>query len=229
MKPVIGIVTRRGISELDGKVLDIGENYRLAIVNSGGIPLGILPTQSIIYNDSTSENTPKNNDENIEDLFTVLKKCDGILMTGGNKIFEYDELICKYALENDIPLLGICMGMQVMAVVDNNSYQVLEEIKTEINHKQLGCKSVHKVILDENSKLYSLINKKEILVNSAHKYMINKVNNFNIIGYSEDGIIEAIENSKKRFALGIQWHPERIYENEEEKAIFDKFIESCKR
>lgn len=44
--------------------------------------------------------------------------CNGIVMPGGCKIYYYDKFIAKYAIENDIPVLGICLGMQILASVD---------------------------------------------------------------------------------------------------------------
>jgi putative glutamine amidotransferase len=68
------------------------------------------------------------------------------------------------------------------------------------------------------------------MVNSRHKCNITKTNEFDIVGYSEDGIIEAIELKRNKFAVGVQWHPEGLTdESVEAQRLFKKFIEICKK
>ena len=91
-KPLVGIVARK----VDN-IYKVNENVVKKIIKCGGIPILILPTNS-------------------KDLLNVLNICDGIVMPGGSDIYEYDRFICKYATENDVPILGICLGMQIMEV-----------------------------------------------------------------------------------------------------------------
>ena len=67
-------------------------------------------------------------------------------------------------------------------------------------------------------------------VNSRHQYEIINVNNANISAESDDGIIEAIEFKDKRFAIGLQWHPEDLYENDINMLkIFNEFIKASSK
>lgn len=232
-KPIIGIVAR--IEKVDNplynrNVMSVVEDYRRAIINFNGIPIMIMPTEDIKFSKFKEENyvSEKLNDDIKDDLVKQIKLCDGILIPGGCKIFEYDKFICKYAIEKDIPLLGICLGMEIMAAVDNCDTKVIEKINNGVNHKSLDT-FVHNVRLEENSKLYNIVGNKEFKINSRHICRVTGTKDFDIVGYSDDGIIEAIEYKKNRFAIGIQWHPESIYEESiEAKKLFDEFIKSCK-
>lgn len=231
-KPIIGIVGRVEKVEnplYNRNVMSVTEDYRRAIIKSGGISIVILPTEEIGFarfkEDVIEEETMTENVKN--DLIEQIKLCDGIILPGGCKIFEYDKFICEYALNNDIPILGICLGMEIMAAVDSKDEKVIDRIDNGINHKSLDI-FAHKVQLDEKSNLYNIVRNKEFKINSRHICNVLKTNKFDIVGYSEDGIIEAIEYKVNKFAIGVQWHPESIYEESiESKRLFDRFIESC--
>jgi putative glutamine amidotransferase len=224
-KPIIGIVGRETVSRLERNIMHVEDGYRRSVIKCGGIPLLILPTQDIIYNFDNHENIPEMTNLEKEDLLETLKMCDGIIMPGGCRIFEYDKFICKYALQNNIPILGICLGMQIMASVDCGTERTVELIDNGVNH-QIKEKFAHKFKLDKNSFLYSIVQNEEFMVNSKHKCNVKKTNEFDIVGYSEDGIIEAIELKKNDFAVGVQWHPEVIIdESVEARKLFEKFIE----
>ena len=86
----------------------------------------------------------------------------------------------------------------------------------------------HKVMICKNTKLYSILNKDIIEVNSRHNYHIPDTN-LDVSAVSEDGIIEAIENPKSLFNMGFQWHPELLpKEDENSQLIFGEFIEAAK-
>ena len=231
-KPIIGVVAR--IEKVDNplynrNVMSVIEDYRRAIILSGGIPVMIMPTEDIKFSKFKEENyISECLNENIkDDLIKQINLCDGILMPGGCKVFEYDKFICKYALDNDIPLLGICLGMQIMSIVDNNNINVVEKINNGVNHKSLDT-FVHNVKLDENSNLFNIVGNKEFKINSRHVCNVTSIKNFDVVGYSNDGIIEAIEYKKNKFAIGVQWHPESIYdESIESQRLFTEFIKKC--
>ncbi len=156
--------------------------------------------------------------KNIDDIY----KCSGILITGGDKKGELDDYLIKYALDNNLPLLGICQGMQSMALYDSN-----EHLKKINNHYQREGYA-HKVYLKE-SRLKHIIKNSVIHVNSHHNETpkISKI--FSIVGVSEDNLIEVVENSNHKFQIGVQWHPERMLDYDfYSNILFSTFIEMCK-
>ena len=168
-KPIIGIVGRY----LNG-IYKVNESLVNKIIKNGGIPILILP------NDNLDE---------------ILKLCDGIVMPGGTTIYDYDEYICKYCMENDVPVLGICLGMQVMGSINGT-------LKNISNHQGTN----HKIIIKKDSKLDKIL--KNNIVNSRHNECIDKTLDYDITAYSIDNVIEAIEHKSNRFNIGVQWHPE---------------------
>jgi len=229
-KPIIGIVGRTFFEEEKSNI-KLNEDYRLAVVNSGGIPFIIIPTDNIEYGITRPRDAKRLTKEEKEDLNRLLSKCDGIIMTGGSGWFEFDELVCRYALEYNIPILGICLGMQLLGSVDhfdgiNDSDKTIRN-ETEINHCQENSLYVHECVIKEGL-LKEILKVDRLKVNSRHNYHIIEKDYFNIDAYSEDGLIEAISIKNHKFALGVQWHPENMLKYDEHmKKIFDAFIEKC--
>ena len=233
MKPIIGIVGRTNRVKNGKYNIYISDNHRRAIINCGGIPISILPTQNVKYEKTNDEKTnrPLTSQEK-NDIINILKKCDGIILQGGYYSYYYDEFIARYCLTKDIPILGTCLGMQILAAVDCNTSRMknVSFIKSKINHKQLENKYAHNAIIVKDSFLYNIIGSDEIKVNSRHMYEVKKVNKAKIVAKSEDGIIEAIEFPDKKFAIGLQWHPEDLFETDENmNKIFKIFIDLSSR
>lgn len=148
-----------------------------------------------------------------------LKDVSGILLPGGDDVGKLDYLLIEYALEESIKLLGICQGMQSMAMYGSNDKLV--SIGDE-NH-YLKDRYCHRVELEKDSILYELGKKSIIDVNSYHRQTVLNSYRFDVTGRSEDGLIEVIENKNSLFQVGIQWHPERMLEYDE---LANKLIEA---
>lgn len=196
-KPIIGIVTR-----LENNMHKINKSLIDNITKCGGLCLGII-------NEERYSNEFLDRDKLIID--NILKICDGFVIPGGSTESYLDKYIIEYATKNNIPILGICLGMQEMS-----SFLDLEEVS---NHNKSN-RYVHKVNIDKNSLLYKIF-KKDIYVNSRHNYKIKNLNGYKVVGSCLD-VIEAIERDDNTFNVGVQWHPEDI-DNEE---LFDYFINS---
>lgn len=234
-KPIIGIVgrfDREDEKKGDNKKIGIGEYYIKMINKYGGIPIGILPTKEAIYNDLSPKEVEPLTEIEKDKLISVINLCDGILMPGGNKWYEHDEFIAGYAHDHDIPVLGICMGMQLMGYIDNK-YSNASVAKTYYNqterkHDQPGVNYVHPVKIEKDSILDTLLNKENINVNSRHNYNVGHVNNLKVAAVSDDGLIEAIYDPNLTFYLGLQWHPELMDVNGNDmENIIKEFIKKA--
>lgn len=149
-------------------------------------------------------------------LIESINLCDGIILSGGSKFDENDFKLIKYLVEKNIPTLGICLGMQSMAEYFNDKREI------KVNNHYSTNKYVHKVKLKKGSRLYDILNKDEILVNSRHHTGVPYTNML-ISAKSEDNIIEAVELSNLNFFIGLEWHPESINDNNS-YLIFKSFI-----
>lgn len=227
-RPIIGILGVPTYDEENESVIALYNDYKNAVVKGGCIPFMICPLLSIDYYGTKMSNIPELTDEEKVIYKEMIEMCNGLIIPGGYRMYEFDKYVVNYAIKKDIPILGICMGMQLLATIDNDS-RCLEINETNINHKQRNQKYVHKVKILEDTLLNDIIGKKEINVNSRHRYHVSKVNNFTISAYSEDNLIEAIELKDKKFVMGVQWHPEKMIDfDESAKKIFDEFINNCK-
>ncbi len=224
MRPIIGIVAR--VIESDGVVrTSISEGYRKMVIECGGIPIMITPPQNINYLEVRYDDQEELSIEEKEMLIKQIKLCDGIVLPGGNKINKYDRFIAEYVIDNDIPTLGICLGMQILS---NYKKEKLwnEKNTSSIEHKTTK-KNAHYVSIDEKSKLYSIVKSKRLMVNSRHIFHVLPNPYLDSVAFSDDGYIEAIEIKDKKFIIGVQWHPETL-EDEESKSLFIYFIDICK-
>lgn len=230
MKPIVGIVTRPDTESENYPVSCIYEDYRISIIKSGGIPIGICSPNPHCLNDKKPLEAGKLTKEQEEIIKSQIDLCDAIVFQGGDTWHYYDVFCLEYALEKNIPILGICLGMQMMANYVSNQYPIDDKtvkINSDIKHKQSGIKYAHDVILKGNSKLAGIFNKTKIMVNSSHNYKI--LDNDSITaGYGSDGTAEAIEIPGKDFAIGVQWHPEKMYDYDENaRLLFKHFIDAA--
>lgn len=158
--------------------------------------------------------------EELERTIELIKICDGIILPGGAKEYDIDYKIVQYLYEHDIPTLGICLGMQLIALTFNGD---IEPIGNETHQKKKGY--VHEVKIKEGSRLASILKSNKILVNSRHIEHITTTD-LPIVAVSNDLVIEAVEDASKRFFIGVQWHPESLKEDIYSKRLFDFFINS---
>ena len=171
---------------------------------------------------------------NYNDMIRQINLCDGILLPGGKRIYPYDMDITRYCLEINKPILGICLGMQNMASVDTsrNVRDITEDIPNDeysdnyIPHGDVSQNYVHTINIKKNTLLYSIIEKDEIEVNSRHIHRVkDQLDDAIVTATAPDGTIEAIEFPNKRFAVGVQFHPESLYkEDENMRNIIKAFI-----
>lgn len=194
------------------------------------------------------------------DNFNDADKCDGFILPGGNDInprlynqpdflsyvnpkdidekrdqFEWE--IIKYTEENQKPLLGICRGLQLVNVYFGGTLVPDIPAFGKFNHGKFkeGNDRMHLINVDANSILYKIIGSEKGEVNSAHHQSVD-MPGFDLVvnALSPDGIIEGMERREpegKSFLMLVQWHPERM-ENQESifaKRIKQNFIDTVRQ
>ncbi len=220
-QPVIGITGNYG--ELTCK---LSEGYYKSIQRAGGVPVIIPPLSDT------------------DSIINTLEHIDGLLLSGGgdyNPLFTGEDpspklgginnerdlpelLITQLAYNRQIPMLGICRGIQTLAIaLGGKVKQDISDI-CKVKHSQDADRSepTHSVAIEEDSILYTLYNNKTIYVNSFHHQAVEDGGKrFRVVGRSADGIIEAIESSEFKSIMGVQWHPECMSEG---LPIFEWFV-----
>ena len=194
----------------------LAEGYYQSILKAGGVPF-IIPC----YDDTDA-------------LINTLDKLDGILLTGGadiNPLFLGEEpiqelhginprrdrqelLLTRLAADRQIPILGICRGIQTMnAALGGPLYQDIHSQMegTRIKHDQNldRCYASHTVAIEKDTLLHRLFKADTIAVNSFHHQAIKEpAPGFRVCARATDGVIEAMESTEYKSMLGVQWHPE---------------------
>ena len=229
MRPIIGIPLRYQKLNDDRAILYLSERTRRTIQLAGGFVYPISPVQDVDYYYTKGNEFPELTDDLKKLIAFSLDNCDGLVLPGGVKFTPYDRYLLEVAIEKKIPVLGICLGMQMMSCYNEDIN--LFDVESDIDHYQdsdLGF--THKVRIDKNSKLFNIIGEEEILVNSFHKRCVSENSIYNVTAKSEDDIIEAIEYPGECFNIGVQWHPEISYGFDiNSRKVIDEFIRECKK
>lgn len=231
-KPIIGIVGKTTDNKLQYDIwhrIDIIDEIRYLVVENGGIPICILPTdRTMNFNDNDICDPKELTEEEKNDLYEVIPKCDGIILQGGIASCKYEIEIAKKAIELDIPVFGICAGFNnILRALGTDV--ILDESKS---HDKYDVNFRHKVNIQKDTELYNLVQEECIEVNSIHSMIApkEKVEPFaTISSYSEDGLVESIEVKNKRFVMGVKWHPELMMDTKVTKEIFNIFIRKCEK
>lgn len=228
MKPIIGIPLRYQKSDEGRSILYISEKARRTIQQAGGFVYPIAPVQNVDYYYTRGNDFAPLTDEEKRDISKVLDICDGVMFPGGVKFTPYDRYLLEVVIERNIPVLGICLGMQMMSCYQDDIN--LGDVGDDIKHNQKSdSEFAHIVNINKNSKLYKIIGKEEIRVNSFHQHCVKKSAIYKVNATSEDGIIEGIEYPGDQFNIGVQWHPEISYEfDDDSRKIIDAFIDASK-
>jgi putative glutamine amidotransferase len=172
----------------------------------------------------------------------MLDRVDGVIMTGGDDIdvsrfgialhpkaecMPADRQDAEFALlkaldaRPDKPVLGICLGMQLMGF--HRGATLIQHLPDVIpDGERHRNDAIHAVETERGSPLHAG------LVRSWHHQAITDVKGFDIIARSDDGVVEGIIDPKRRFYLGVQWHPERTEATETGLGVVRTLIEHAR-
>ncbi len=210
MFPVIGITP-----DADDRAYRSARAYSQMIAQAGGVPI-ILPHR-------------------LECLDAYLHLCAGFVLSGGDdpRMEEFGrpthpratpldsdrqafEVALLRAISPDQPALGVCLGMQLMALVAGGDLdQYLPE--TLPTHEQHWGQKIHEISGTIGSGL----------VLSHHRQAVSSPGRLEIAATSPDGVIEAIRDPACRFRVGVQWHPERTADDALGAGLFRGLIGHC--
>ena len=240
MKPIIGISGSVIID--DGGIFPgyrrsyVNEDYVDSVVKNGGIPY-IMPF---------------NEDESV--IKEQILNIQGLILSGGHDVDphnygeepeqklgdiwperdKFDMLLLKLAEENNIPVLGICRGMQIINTYHGGTlYQDLSYRKEKtLKHSQGQTPTLltHTVEVDPHTYVAKILGKTKFRTNSFHHQLIKDVApNFKVAARCVDGVVESIENEDGS-VIAVQWHPEMLhrvvpYQNN----LFKHIIKHAKR
>ncbi len=192
-----------------------------------------------------------------DSLRAILARLDGLLLAGGVDVHpnEYGETIqdfcgaideprdqvelrlTRLALENQLPVFGICRGIQMLNVAAGGSlYQdIAAQLPDALPHPhQKGApynRLTHAIEIDAQSRLTRALGVTQVRVNSLHHQSVKQVApGFRIVARAPDGVIEGIEATNGRFAIGVQWHPEWLQDDDPRMLdLFSAFVRACDR
>ena len=204
-RPLIGISANT--ADID---LTLRRVYCDQIVRAGGVPVVLPPV------------------DDAEVLINMLEGIDGLVLTGGadynplwygeqpekelhtiNSTRDLPELLLtRLAFNRQIPILGICRGVQTIAIALGGN--LVQDLKTPLKHGQDAPRSeaTHSVTITEGSTLYALYGQ-ETFVNSFHHQAVKDCgSHLHVVATAPDGVIEAVESTEQKALMGVQWHPE---------------------
>jgi putative glutamine amidotransferase len=132
-------------------------------------------------------------------------------------------------LERDRPVLGICYGMQLLALHCGGSlhFDVATDVPGAGEHRHSDPGAHHPIDIESPSRLGSLLGAARVSVNSRHHQSVADAGRGRITARSADGVVEAVELPGARFALGVQWHPESLDAAHRDR-LFGGFVRACR-
>ena len=185
----------------------------------------------------------------------TLPAYDGVVVTAGVDVdpTRYDEEQSEYvreiapdrddfesavlvdAFERDVPVLAICRGHQLFNVFAGGS--LLQHIHEREPHRARRGEGDaidsgwHDVNAEPGSLLHSVFGDRTLRVNSRHHQAVTTdrvADGLNAVATTPDGVVEALERPDRRWAVSVQWHPERDEIADDQRALFEAFVEACR-
>lgn len=181
----------------------------------------------------------------------VLDRLDGLVLVGGADIDSQrygqqphatadtprtsrdssEFALYSYARERNMPFLGICRGLQVMAIAHGGSLiQDLPSVEGTVVHRERpGAFVTHSATLAPDTVISQIYGSEKIAVNSSHHQAVDSPGDLTVTGWAPDGTIEVCENTANSFCLGVQWHPEQPERREIDLPLVQAFVTAARR
>ena len=224
--PTIGIAVE--VDDQDGsRHYRLATAYAEAVLNGGGVPM-LLPHAPALAD-------------------TYVQRCDAVVLTGGldprmeafgtptaaeARPMDMQRQVFDLALLNacdrfpETPVLAICLGMQLLALSRGGTlHQVLAQVHGDAE-RHTGNRS-HPLRFEAEGTLATASNPGETVV-SNHRQAVATSGDLRVAAVSDDGVIEAVEDPKRRFCLGVQWHPERGGDTPLSLGLFRRLVEAAR-
>ena len=166
--------------------------------------------------------------DNRAELKEQLKIFTKLLLNGADNWWQYSYYGNAYCYDNDIPCLGICAGQNNIA---RGLGGTIKCVNNPDFHNRPNDQYVHNInIIDKNSKIFNIIKKDNIKVNSRHKNVLDSYPLLKVTAVDEDGYPDVVESENKKFYIGVRFHPESLYKIDTNmNNIFRYFIDQCKK
>lgn len=144
---------------------------------------------------------------------------------------QRDQLELKWirrALDEHIPMLGICRGAQLINIVlGGNLHQDIEPMR-RLTYNRRGLLPTKQVHVEENSRLTQITGKTKLRVNSLHHQAINRIGEgMQVSGRDLDKIVQAVEGKRGSTILGVQWHPEYLFYLPSQQRLFKWLVKEA--
>lgn len=211
-RPIIGITANFN----DGNAC-LAEAYYASILEAGGVPLLIPPyagREALIETLRTVDAVLLSGGADIDPRYMGQTPDYSLLHTINPKRDEQELMLTLLAVDRQLPILGICRGIQTLAValggeVHQDIYAALGD--GLLNHDQSEERGVatHSVVIEAGSRLAAIFGCETLGVNTFHHQAVSRVpRGFRVSARATDGVIEGMEDACGRSIIGVQWHPE---------------------
>lgn len=234
--PLIGVTASRSEKKRDLPRAQVNETYIQALLQTGGTPL-IIPVGL--------------SDEHLLSLCSLL---DGFLLTGGAdidpslfsgqphaEVYGIDHArdrmeitLTRLCVQDNIPLLAICRGIQVMNVALGGTLytHIADQLPNALRHDWYPGfardRLSHRIKIEKNSQLHHILGNETLEVNSLHHQGVAEIAPGLLASASSpDQLVEALEVPGHPFAIGVQWHPEELTAHPPMRALFNAFIQAA--